>query len=59
MSKKIKPPYLLQVATVEQAALLVECFQKVGVPAPQAHVMAPLWEKVQACARHFADDKPG
>jgi hypothetical protein len=55
MSKKQKPPYLLQIANAEQAALLVDMCQKVGVTAPQAHVLASIWTGVQACAQYFAD----
>jgi hypothetical protein len=61
MSKqKPQPPYLFQVATKEQAALLVELFQKAATPAPQAHVLAALWGQVERCAAHFSPpDKNG
>jgi hypothetical protein len=52
-SQKKKPPYLLQVETAEQSALIVELFQKSAAGAASAHVLAALWTKVQACAKHF------
>lgn len=51
---KAKPPYLLQIANLEQSQLLAELFQKAAVAAPQAHVLAALWANVQKCAAHFA-----
>ena len=56
MSKpKAKPPYLLQVANADQAALLSELFQKAAVTAPQAHILAAMWANVQLCTKHFTD----
>ena len=55
---KPKPPYLLQVATAEQSALLVELFQKSAAPAAQAHVLAALYAQVVLCEKHFAATLP-
>jgi hypothetical protein len=54
MSKKTKPPYLLQVPTAEHAALLSEMFLKSAVGAAQAHLLADLYRNVQACMKYFA-----
>jgi hypothetical protein len=55
MSKaKPKPAYLLQIATAEQSALLVELFQKAAVNAPSAHILAAMWANVEHCREHFA-----
>jgi hypothetical protein len=62
MSKKQKPPYLFAIDNAEQASLLAQLFEKSVIPAPQAHMVAPLWARVQACAKYFApaaDDKAG
>jgi len=52
---KAKPPYLLQIATAEQAALLSELFAKSAVAAPQAHVLAALYAQVCLCEKHFKE----
>jgi hypothetical protein len=57
-SAKKKPPYLLQIASAEQAALLLELFQKAAVSAPSAHVLAAMWANVQLCAKHFENHPP-
>lgn len=58
MSKKQKPPYLLQLSNAEEAGLVLEMCMKVAVNAQSAHVMAAIYSRAQAAAKYFQVQPP-
>jgi hypothetical protein len=53
MSKKQKPPYLMQIESAAVSDLLVELVTRAAAPAEKADALASLYAQVKLCEKHF------